>query len=119
MALLTIIKTGTDDKKLFQCNACRHQTSLIAETVFQSAKLPLTTLFLAIYLISQAKTGLSALSLKRQLGVSQAQAQGRARVAVNQHSVGKPQDHLAMSYRSASSADSDFSSQADQAFDHY
>lgn len=58
------------DKKLFQCNACRHQTSLIAGTVFQSTKLPLTTWFLAIYLISQAKTGLSALSLKRQLGVS-------------------------------------------------
>jgi len=33
-------------------------------------KLPLTTWFLAIYLISQAKTGLSALALKRQLGVS-------------------------------------------------
>lgn len=58
------------DKKSFQCNACRHQTSLIAGTVFQSTKLPLTTWFLAIYLISQAKTGLSALSLKRQLGVS-------------------------------------------------
>ena len=56
--------------KVFQCNACRHQTSLIAGTVFQSTKLPLTTWFLAIYLISQAKTGLSALALKRQLGVS-------------------------------------------------
>ena len=33
-------------------------------------KLPLTTRLLAIYLISQAKTGLSALALKRQLGVS-------------------------------------------------
>lgn len=60
----------TDSHKVFQCNACRHQTSLIAGTVFQSTKLPLTTWFLAIYLISQAKTGLSALALKRQLGVS-------------------------------------------------
>ncbi len=56
--------------KVFQCNACRHQTSLIAGTVFQSTKLPLTIWFLAIYLVSQAKTGLSALALKRQLGVS-------------------------------------------------
>ena len=31
-------------KKVFQCNACRHQTSLIAGTVFQSTKLPLTCL---------------------------------------------------------------------------
>jgi len=57
-------------RKLFQCNACRHQTSLIAGTVFQGTKLRLTVWFLAIYLISQAKTGLSALALKRQLGVS-------------------------------------------------
>ena len=55
---------------LFQCQACRHQTSLIAGTVMQGTKLPLTTWFVAIYLISQAKTGLSALALKRHLGVS-------------------------------------------------
>ena len=47
-----------------------HQASLIAAMEFQGTKLPLTTWFLAIYLISQAKTGLSALALKRQLGVS-------------------------------------------------
>lgn len=56
--------------KVFQCNACRHQTSLIAGTIFQSTKLPLTIWLLAIYLVSQAKTGLSALALKRQLGES-------------------------------------------------
>lgn len=56
--------------KVFHCNACRHQTSLIAGTVFQGTKLALTVWFLAIYLISQAKTGLSALALKRHLGVS-------------------------------------------------
>jgi len=61
---------GHGARKLFQCNGCRHQTSLIAGTVIQGTKLPLTVWFLAIYLISQAKTGLSALALKRQLGVS-------------------------------------------------
>jgi len=55
---------------LFQCQTCRHQTSLIAGTVMQGTKLTLTVWFLAIYLISQAKTGLSALALMRQLGVS-------------------------------------------------
>ena len=59
-----------DPHRVFQCNTCRHQTSLIAGTVFQGTKLPLTVWFLAIYLISQAKTGLSALALKRHLGVS-------------------------------------------------
>ena len=56
--------------KTFQCKSCRLQTSLIAGTLFQSTHLKLTLWFLAIYLISQAKTGLSALALKRQLGVS-------------------------------------------------
>jgi transposase-like protein len=57
-------------RKLYQCNACHHQSSLAAGTVFQGTKLGLSVWFLAIYLISQAKTGLSALALKRQLGVS-------------------------------------------------
>ena len=56
--------------KTFQCRGCRKQTSLIAGTLFQGTHLPLTVWFLAIYLVSQAKTGLSALALKRQLGVS-------------------------------------------------
>lgn len=56
--------------KAFQCRACRLQTSLIAGTLFQGTHLSLTIWFLAIYLISQAKTGLSALALKRHLGVS-------------------------------------------------
>ncbi len=54
----------------FQCRECRTQTSLIAGTLFQSTHVALTLWFLAIYVISQAKTGLSALALKRQLGVS-------------------------------------------------
>lgn len=57
-------------RSLFQCNSCRHQTSLTAGSLFASTKLPLTVWFLAIYRISQAKTGISALALKRGLGVS-------------------------------------------------
>jgi transposase-like protein len=63
-----VLKGGA--RKTFQCKSCRLQTSLIAGTLFQSTHLKLTIWFLAIYLISQAKTGLSALALKRQWGVS-------------------------------------------------
>lgn len=55
---------------LVQCNGCRRQTSLTAGTLLDSSKLPLRTWFLAMYLISQAKTGIAALPLMRQLGVS-------------------------------------------------
>jgi hypothetical protein len=43
---------------------------LISGTLFEQTKLSLTVWFLAIYLLTQAKTGLSALALKRQIGVS-------------------------------------------------
>lgn len=59
-----------EGRSLFQCNTCRRQTSVTAGTLFAGTKLPLTTWFLAIYLISQAKTGISALALKREIGVS-------------------------------------------------
>lgn len=57
-------------RKLYQCHGCHHQSSLISGTIFEQTKLPLTTWFLAIYLITQSKTGLSALALKREIGVS-------------------------------------------------
>lgn len=63
-----VLKAGKH--KTFQCKSCRLQTSLISGTLFQSTHLALSIWFLAIYLISQAKTGLSALELRRQLGVS-------------------------------------------------
>lgn len=63
-----VLKSG--GRKTFQCRSCRLQTSLIAGTLFQGTHLKLTVWFLAIYLIGQAKTGLSALALKRHLGVS-------------------------------------------------
>lgn len=64
----SIFKVGAH--QAFQCQACRHQTSPIAGTLFQSTKPPLTAWFLAVDFISQAKTGLSAPALKRLLGVS-------------------------------------------------
>ena len=61
---------GHGARELFQCRGCRHQTSLTAGTLMDCTKLPLRTWFLAIYLISQDKTGLSALALKRHLGTT-------------------------------------------------
>ena len=45
------------------------RSSLVAGTLMANTKLPLPLWFLAIYLIGQAKTGLSVLALKRALGV--------------------------------------------------
>jgi len=43
---------------------------LISGTIFEATKLQLTTWFLAIYLITQSKDGISSLNLARTLGVS-------------------------------------------------
>jgi transposase-like protein len=52
------------------CSGCGYQCSLTAGTVMHNTKLPLTVWFLAMQLISQAKNGVSALELRRQLDVS-------------------------------------------------
>ncbi len=54
----------------WQCASCRHQCSVISGTIFESTKLWLTRWFLAMHLLTQAKNNVSALELKRHLGVS-------------------------------------------------
>ena len=54
---------------LYQCYRCHHQTSMTSGTIFEYTKLPLTTWFLGMYLLTQPKNGISALELKRQLGI--------------------------------------------------
>ena len=56
---------------LFQCSACRHQTSLIAGTIFASTHLPLRLWFCAMYHLPQSKQGISSVELGRRLGVKQ------------------------------------------------
>ena len=59
---------------LFQCTACRRQTSPIAGTIFASTKLPLRIWFRAMYHLTQSKQGISSIELGRRLGVTQTTA---------------------------------------------
>lgn len=54
----------------WQCGGCPYQCSVTSGTIFESTKLPLSRWFLAMQLLSQAKNNVSALELRRQLGVS-------------------------------------------------
>lgn len=58
-----------EGRQYWQCQRCRHQTTVTAGTVFEATKLPLTRWFLAMHLLTQAKNNVSALELKRHLGV--------------------------------------------------
>ena len=59
-----------EDRHYWQCSRCRHQTTVTSGTIFGATKLPLTTWFLAMHLLTQSKNNVSALELKRHLGVS-------------------------------------------------
>ncbi len=59
-----------NERSYWQCAKCPHQSSVLAGTIFASTKLPLTRWFLAMHLLTQAKNNVSALELKRHLGIS-------------------------------------------------
>ena len=59
---------------LFQCRACRRQTSPTAGTIFAATKVPLRTWFRAMYHLTQTKQGISSVELARRLGVTQTTA---------------------------------------------
>jgi transposase-like protein len=61
-------------RSLYQCNACRKQTSVKAGTIFASSKLPLRLWFKTMYLVTQSKKGISSIELGRRLGVTQTAA---------------------------------------------
>jgi len=54
---------------LFDCKQCRHQSSVIAGTIFQDTRTPLKTWFIAIWWITTQKNGASAEGLRQVLGL--------------------------------------------------
>jgi len=58
-----------NNRPLFQCHRCDHQTSLTAGTIFAGSKLPLTAWFLTIFRLTQYKKRISARALSGELGV--------------------------------------------------
>ena len=61
-------------RRLFQCSACRRQTSPIAGTIFAATKVPLRIWFRAMYHLTQSKQGISSIELGRRRGVTQTTA---------------------------------------------
>lgn len=54
----------------FECDSCGYHFSVTAGTIFHDSHLPLRKWFIATYLICESKKGISALQLKRTLGVA-------------------------------------------------
>ena len=58
------------ERNQFDCGDCRYQFSVTAGTIMHDSHLPLRKWFIAIYLMCESKKGISALQLKRTLGVA-------------------------------------------------
>src|SRR3989344_9819 len=57
-------------RKQFQCSKCRFQIAPMVGTIFQKTSTPLTLWFHAIFIFSNAKSGISAKEMERQLNVT-------------------------------------------------
>jgi transposase-like protein len=56
-------------EEVLRCKGCEHQFTVTVGTIFHDSHLPLTKWFVATCLICEAKKGMSALQLKRLLGI--------------------------------------------------
>ena len=59
----------TNRRSKILCSRCRYDISVTAGTVFENTHQPLTTWFRAMWWVTNQKTGVSALSLKRLVGL--------------------------------------------------
>jgi transposase-like protein len=55
-------------RNIYECAACGQQHSLLTGTIFEQTKTGLAKWFLAIYLVTSSKGGISAMELQRQMG---------------------------------------------------
>lgn len=60
--------TPVKARKVFDCNSCHYQFSVIVGTMFADSHLPLTTWFMVTYLLTESKKGMSAHQIYRMLG---------------------------------------------------
>src|SRR5271168_51302 len=57
-------------RKQYQCSKCRFQIAPASTTIFNKSDTPLSLWFHAIFIFSNAKSGISAKEMERQLGVT-------------------------------------------------
>jgi transposase-like protein len=83
--------------KLYKCSECKKQFTVKVGTIFEDSPLPLQKWFLAIYLITAHKKGISSIQLSKDIGVTQKTAWfilGRIRQAIATKTFNKPLENI-------------------------
>jgi transposase-like protein len=68
-------KCGSDkmsrvrERKIFDCDSCRYQFSVLAGTIFHDTHLPLPIWFATTYVMCESRKGVSANQIKRMMGI--------------------------------------------------
>ena len=81
------------DNKRYKCADCRKQFTARVGTIFEDSKLPLQKWFMAFYLVTNCKKGISSMQLSKDIGVTQKTAWfvlHRIQHAVKTNSFNKP-----------------------------
>jgi len=87
-------RTGkVSNRRLWQCNECRKQFSVLIGTIFEDSRISLSKWLLGIHMMCAGKNGVAAIELHRQLGITERSAwfmAHRIRYAMAHESFDKP-----------------------------
>jgi transposase-like protein len=84
-------------RRLWKCRACKKQFSVKVGTIFEDSPIPLTKWLPAMWIIANAKNGVSSCEIHRAIGVTQKTAwfmMHRIRLAMQQGSIEKLSGHV-------------------------
>lgn len=84
-----------NSRRIFKCKDCTKQFSARIGTIFEESRLPLQKWFLAIWLLTSHKKGVSSIQIAKHLGITQKSAWHmlhRIRYAVNSGTFDKPME---------------------------
>ena len=71
-------------RRYFECSYCHHQRSITADTLFHASHTPLKEWFLALYLVTESKKGISNLELAHHLGMKDSRRAARMKKRIQE-----------------------------------
>lgn len=71
-------------RRSFQCQHCDNQHSITADTMFHASHTPLREWFLALYLVTESKKGISVLELAHHLGMKDSRRAARMKMRIQE-----------------------------------